>query len=104
MADAAARLGGRRAAASAAELIASADVDVVHVCTPNLTHAELAAAALEAGKAVICEKPLATSTGETGVVGTSGGPLGPVSGGPVRVPLLSDRTRGPSAHCLRGGR
>ena len=64
-ADAAARLGGRRAAASAAELIASADVDVVHVCTPNLTHAELAAAALEAGKAVICEKPLATNTGET---------------------------------------
>jgi hypothetical protein len=41
-ADGAARLGGRRAAASAAELIASADVDVVHVCTPNLTHAELA--------------------------------------------------------------
>jgi predicted dehydrogenase len=64
-ADAAARLGARRAAASAAELIASADVDVVHICTPNATHAELSAAALEAGKAVICEKPLATSTGET---------------------------------------
>ena len=64
-AEAAAKLGGRRAAASATELIASTDVDVVHVCTPNATHAELAAAALEAGKAVICEKPLATSTGET---------------------------------------
>ncbi|MFT4052054.1 MAG: Gfo/Idh/MocA family oxidoreductase [Microbacterium sp.] len=36
-------------------------VDVVHVCTPNTTHARIARAALAAGKHVICEKPLATS-------------------------------------------
>ncbi|MBQ0855533.1 Gfo/Idh/MocA family oxidoreductase [Streptomyces sp. BH-SS-21] len=35
-------------------------VDVVHVCTPNATHAEFCRAALNAGVPVVCEKPLAT--------------------------------------------
>ncbi len=39
--------------------IARADVDVVDVCTPSHTHYELAMAALEAGKHVLCEKPVA---------------------------------------------
>lgn len=59
-AAAAPRLGGRPAA-SVEDLIDSPEVDVVHVCTPNSSHAALAEAALSAGKAVICEKPLATS-------------------------------------------
>jgi predicted dehydrogenase len=42
-------------------LLRSDDVDVIHVCTPNHLHAEQALAAIEAGKHVICEKPLATS-------------------------------------------
>lgn len=37
-----------------------AGVDVVHVCTPNATHPEYCHAAIAAGAAVICEKPLAT--------------------------------------------
>jgi len=37
------------------------DVDVVDICTPPGTHAEIAIAAAQAGKAVICEKPLATT-------------------------------------------
>ncbi|MFD7708515.1 Gfo/Idh/MocA family protein [Streptomyces sp. NPDC059786] len=37
-----------------------AGVDVVHVCTPNVTHAEFCRTALTAGVAVVCEKPLAT--------------------------------------------
>jgi predicted dehydrogenase len=41
------------------EVIAAEDVDIVHVCTPPGTHAELVAAAAQAGKAIVCEKPLA---------------------------------------------
>ena len=37
------------------------DVDVVDICTPPGTHAEIAEAAAAAGKAILCEKPLATS-------------------------------------------
>ncbi len=44
---------------SGLDLIARDDIDVVHICTPNATHAELAHAAIAAGKAVVCEKPLA---------------------------------------------
>jgi len=43
------------------EAIADPQVQVVHVCTPNHLHRAMAQAALEAGKHVICEKPLATS-------------------------------------------
>ncbi len=43
------------------ELISHPDIDVVHVCTPNSQHVELAAAAIAAGKHVVCEKPLALS-------------------------------------------
>jgi len=62
--NAAAKLGAAVAFASPAELIDSNDVDVVHICTPNKTHAAFATAALEAGKHVVCEKPLAMSAGE----------------------------------------
>ncbi len=55
---AAAALGAERAFDSAEELVA-ADVDVVHICTPNHLHVPLAEAALAAGKHVILEKPIA---------------------------------------------
>ena len=41
------------------ELIARDDIDLVDVCTPSATHFALAWAALEAGKHVLCEKPVA---------------------------------------------
>ena len=62
--DSAQRLGAERGAASAEELVTSPDVDVVHICTPNHLHAPLARLALEAGKHVICEKPLATTAAD----------------------------------------
>lgn len=43
------------------EVVADLQVQVVHVCTPNHLHRAMAQAALEAGKHVICEKPLATT-------------------------------------------
>src|SRR5207244_9579341 len=43
------------------EVVERPDVDLVDVCTPPGTHAEIAAAAAAAGKAVLTEKPLATS-------------------------------------------
>ncbi len=40
------------------------DVDVVDICTPGDSHAEIAIAAAQAGKAIVCEKPLANTVAE----------------------------------------
>ena len=45
-------------------LLADPTIEAVHVCTPNVLHFPMAKAALEAGKQVLCEKPLATSVAE----------------------------------------
>lgn len=63
-AAAADRLGIERSYASLADLLADDDVAVVHVCTPNSLHAEQALAVIDAGKHVICEKPLATTVAD----------------------------------------
>lgn len=57
-------LGLERSYTSVQELLSDGDIDIVHICTPNTTHAAFALAALDAGKHVICEKPLATSVGD----------------------------------------
>ena len=46
---------------SAEALIASGEIDIVSVCTPPSTHADLVISAIDAGLAVVCEKPLANS-------------------------------------------
>lgn len=46
------------------EAIARDDIDVIDIVTPGHTHVEIAIAALEAGKHVLCEKPLANSAEE----------------------------------------
>ncbi|MGI8699662.1 MAG: Gfo/Idh/MocA family protein [Nocardioidaceae bacterium] len=46
------------------EILDRDDIDVVDVCTPGDSHEEIAVAALEAGKHVLCEKPLANTTAE----------------------------------------
>lgn len=53
---------------SAAELIASDEIDVVHICTPNNLHLEQAGLAIEAAKPVVCEKPLATTATDSRVL------------------------------------
>jgi predicted dehydrogenase len=57
-------LGFEKAFESVADLLADETIDVVHVVTPNATHLEFALAAIQAGKHVVCEKPLTTSTAD----------------------------------------
>ncbi|GAB2676067.1 Gfo/Idh/MocA family protein [Nocardia goodfellowii] len=61
---AAARLGWGSAVGDWRLLLARDDVDLVDICTPGDSHAEIAIAALEAGKHVLCEKPLANTVAE----------------------------------------
>ncbi|WP_037680874.1 Gfo/Idh/MocA family protein [Streptomyces griseus] len=49
-------------------LIARDDIDVVDICTPGDSHAEIALAALAAGKHVLCEKPLANTVEEAEIM------------------------------------
>jgi predicted dehydrogenase len=58
------RLAVPRAYPSWRELLADPEIDVVHNCTPNLLHAPVALAALESGKHLVCEKPLALTAEE----------------------------------------
>ncbi|MFF3393841.1 Gfo/Idh/MocA family protein [Streptomyces sp. NPDC002669] len=61
---AAARHGWAAAETDWRALIARDDVQLVDICTPGDSHAEIAVAALEAGKHVLCEKPLANTVAE----------------------------------------
>jgi predicted dehydrogenase len=78
-------LGAERTFATADELIASDDVDVVHVCTPNHLHLPIALAALARGKHVVCEKPIALdAAGATELLAAAESSRGTV----VTVPLV----------------
>ncbi len=61
---AAARLGWERVETDWRRVVADDSIDVVDICTPGDSHAEIAVAALEAGKHVLCEKPLANTVSE----------------------------------------
>ncbi len=45
-------------------LLADPEIDIVHVCTPNHLHYAMSKEAMEAGKHVVCEKPLAMNSAE----------------------------------------
>jgi len=62
---AAAQLNIPKAYVSFEEILADDDVQVIHITTPNRIHYPTAKAALEAGKHVLCEKPLAMNTRES---------------------------------------
>jgi predicted dehydrogenase len=61
-------LGFERFYESADDLLADPSIDVVHIVTPNATHFELALATIAAGKHVVCEKPLTTSTADAEIL------------------------------------
>jgi predicted dehydrogenase len=62
--SAASRLGFEKATGDWRKLVADPNVDVVDITSPNLMHAEMALAAIAAGKHVYCEKPLAVTLAE----------------------------------------
>jgi predicted dehydrogenase len=64
VAAAADRLGWASTETDWRRVVERSDVDLIDICTPGDTHAELAIAALDAGKHVLCEKPLANSVAE----------------------------------------
>jgi len=64
VARAAAQLGWEEWATDWREVVAREDIQVVDVVTPGDSHAEIAIAAARAGKAVLCEKPLANTVKE----------------------------------------
>jgi len=63
-AEAARRLGFEEHATRWEEVVRRDDVDVVDICTPGDSHLPIALAAAAAGKAILCEKPLANSLAE----------------------------------------
>src|SRR4029453_775996 len=64
VAKAASKWGWAESATDWREVIARDDIDVVDIVTPGDSHAEIAIAALDAGKHVLCEKPLANTVAE----------------------------------------
>lgn len=63
-AEAAAQLGWAESATDWRKVVDRDDIDIVDICTPGDTHAEIAEAALRAGKHVLVEKPMANSVTE----------------------------------------
>ncbi|HKS31469.1 MAG TPA: Gfo/Idh/MocA family oxidoreductase [Chthoniobacterales bacterium] len=57
-------LGWERAIYDWEAITADPNIDIVDICTPNDSHAEIAIAATRAGKAILCEKPLARNSAE----------------------------------------
>lgn len=62
--DGAARYGFKHYTTDYREIMKNPEIDIVDISTPNNTHAEIAIAAARAGKHILCEKPIATSTGD----------------------------------------
>ena len=57
-------LGWQRVETDWRKMVTDPNIDIVDICTANDTHAEIAIAAAKAGKAVLCEKPLARNVAE----------------------------------------
>ncbi len=63
-AEAAQQYGFEKSTADWKDIVNDPEIDIVDICTPNDVHAEIAVAAAEAGKHILCEKPISRTSGE----------------------------------------
>jgi len=84
----AATLGIARHHGSTNDLLADPEIDAVYIANENRFHAEATIAALEAGKAVLCEKPFAASVAEGEAVGDAAAKSGRLFMEAVTTPFL----------------
>ena len=84
---------GAEASGTYDEILARDDVDAVYIGTVHTTHADLAIRALEAGKAVLCEKPASTTADEVDRILECGGADRTTVRRGVQEPLRSVRRR-----------
>jgi predicted dehydrogenase len=102
---AATRLGWAESSTDWQSVVHRADIDLVDICTPGDSHAEIAIAALRAGKHVLCEKPLGNSLAEAAAMADAAG-TARVSG--VRAMIGFNYRRVPAlalaAELIRDGR
>src|SRR3712207_4798348 len=57
-------MGVEKATGDYRTILSDPEIEAVHVCTPNALHYPVSQAAIDAGKAVLCEKPLSLSVAE----------------------------------------
>jgi predicted dehydrogenase len=75
-------VGAARGYTSLDDLLRAEEVDVVHICLPNRDHVAASVSALEAGRHVVCEKPLATNAREAEMLARTAARLGLVAAVP----------------------
>ena len=104
VAEAAAKYGWSESATDWRQVLERDDIDIVDICAPGWMHAEIATAALEAGKHVLVEKPLANTLAEAEAM-TAAARAARARGRPVhgrlQLPPRAGPRPGPRAH--RGG-
>ena len=69
------------------EAIMESEADVIHICTPPATHGTLVKSALDAGKHVLCEKPLSLSQTEAKDLAEQAAMSGKICGNGTKCPV-----------------
>ena len=85
------------------KLVERPDIDLIDIASPNDTHAEIAIAAAQAGKMVLCEKPLGRNAAEAEGMVRSGGGRGRAQHGLVQLPARPGRHAGQATDRTKAG-